>query len=78
MVSTLTYAPARYLLYVSMSVLQMSFLCPAYRGAAVCEREERAEEGEIEGVERMDEVVILSVNGFGSDDGDVRWCACRS
>lgn len=46
-------------------------------------REEEAEEEEIEGEERIDEVVTPSANGFGSDDEDmlcsVLWvciCAC--
>ena len=34
-------------------------------------RGEEAEEEEIEGEERMDEVVIPSLNGFGADDEDM-------
>ncbi len=44
-----------------------------HRGPDVCERMrvEEAEEEEIEGEERMDEVVTPSTNGFGSDDEDM-------
>lgn len=34
-------------------------------------REEKAEEEEIEGEKRMDEVVTPGANGFGSDDEDM-------